>query len=89
MNLFEVSKELVDRLGRIFLRDQSGCRPVFGGTEKFQTDPHWRDNLLFDEYFHGDTGVGLVQATRPAGPNRRQDDPNVRPARCEGFSRGR
>ncbi len=59
MNLFEVSKELVDRLGRIFLRDQSGRRPVFGGTEKFQTDPHWRDNLLFYEYFHGDTGAGL------------------------------
>jgi hypothetical protein len=59
MNLFEVSKELVDRLERIFLRDQNGRRPVFGGTEKFQTDPHWRDNLLFYEYFHGDTGAGL------------------------------
>jgi len=59
MKLFEVSKELVDRLGRIFLCDQSGRRPVFGGTEKFQTDPHWRDNLLFYEYFHGDTGAGL------------------------------
>ncbi len=47
MNLFEVSKELSDRLARIFLRDQNGRRPVFGDTETFQTDPHWRDNILF------------------------------------------
>jgi hypothetical protein len=59
MNLFEVSKELSDRLGRIFLRDESGRRPVFGGSDKFQADPHWRDNLLFYEYFHGDNGAGL------------------------------
>jgi hypothetical protein len=59
MNLFEVAREIANRLTRIFLRDQSGRRPVFGGAEKFQTDPHWRDNLLFYEYFHGDNGAGI------------------------------
>ena len=59
MNLFEVSREIADRLTRLFLRDESGRRPVYGGTEKFQTDPHWRDNILFYEYFHGDNGAGL------------------------------
>jgi len=59
MNLFEVSKEIADRLSRIFLRDERGRRPVYGGTEKFQSDPHWRDHLLFYEYFHGDNGAGL------------------------------
>ncbi len=59
MNLFEVSKEIADRLSRIFLRDYSGRRPVYGATEKFQSDPHWRDYLLFYEYFHGDNGAGL------------------------------
>ncbi len=47
MNLFDVAKEIAERLTRIFLRDQRGRRPVYGGTEKFQTDPHWRDLLLF------------------------------------------
>ena len=59
MNLFEVSKEIADRLSRIFLRDEHGRRPVYGGTEKFQSDPHWRDHILFYEYFHGDNGAGL------------------------------
>jgi hypothetical protein len=59
MNLFEVAREISDRLTRIFLRDASGHRPVYGGTEKFQTDPHWRDLILFYEYFHGDNGAGL------------------------------
>jgi hypothetical protein len=92
MNLFEVSKEIADRLTRIFTRDPStssglagrstssglagrstssepagrstssglaGRRPVFGGIEKFQADPHWRDYILFYEYFHGDNGAGL------------------------------
>jgi len=59
MNLFEVAKEISDRLTRIFLRDRHGRRPVYGGTEKFQTDLHWRDNILFYEYFHGDNGAGL------------------------------
>jgi hypothetical protein len=59
MNLFEVSREIANRLSRIFLRNEKGRRPVYGGTEKFQTDPHWRDYLLFYEYFHGDNGAGL------------------------------
>ena len=59
MNLFEVAKEISDRLTGIFLRDERGRRPVYGGTEKFQTDPHWRDHILFYEYFHGDNGAGL------------------------------
>jgi hypothetical protein len=59
MNLFEVSREIANRLTRIFLRDKSGRRPVFGGTEKFQTDSHWKDYVLFYEYFHGDNGAGL------------------------------
>ena len=59
MNLFEVAHEIANRLERIFLRDKSGRRPVYGGTEKFQTDPHWKDCILFYEYFHGDNGAGL------------------------------
>jgi hypothetical protein len=59
MNLFEVSKEISDRLCRIFLRDADGRRPAFGGSEKFQSDPLWRDHILFYEYFHGDNGAGL------------------------------
>ncbi len=59
MNLFEVARDIAGRLTRIFLRDQSGRRPVYGGTQKFQTDPHWKDYLLFHEYFHGDNGAGL------------------------------
>jgi hypothetical protein len=59
MNLFEVAKEISDRLSRLFLRDERGRRAVHGGTEKFQADPHWRDHLLFYEYFHGDNGAGL------------------------------
>src|SRR6478672_8209877 len=59
MNLFEVAKEIADRLSSIFLRDEGGKRPVYGGSEKFQHDPHWRDYILFYEYFHGDNGAGL------------------------------
>jgi hypothetical protein len=59
MNLFEVAKEISDRLTRIFTRDERGRRPVYGGTETFQTDPYWRDHLLFYEYFHADNGAGL------------------------------
>jgi hypothetical protein len=59
MNLFEVSREIAKRLTKTFLRDDNGRRPVYGGTEKFQTDPHWKDNILFYEYFHGDNGAGL------------------------------
>ena len=59
MNLFEVAREIADRLIRIFLRDENGHRPVYGNAKKFQTDPHWRDLILFYEYFHGDNGAGL------------------------------
>jgi len=59
LNLFEVAREIANRLTGIFLRDKSGRRPVYGGTEKFQTDPHWKDCIMFYEYFHGDNGAGL------------------------------
>jgi hypothetical protein len=59
MTLFEVAKELSRRLSSIFLRDENGRRPVYGGTRKFQEDPHWKDYILFYEYFHGDNGAGL------------------------------
>jgi hypothetical protein len=59
MNLFEVTMEIARRITRIFLRDEHGRRPVYGGTARFQTDPHWRDHILFYEYFHGDNGAGL------------------------------
>ena len=59
MNLFEVANEIVERLAKPFLRDEHGRRPVYGGSEKFQSDSHWRDNILFYEYFHGDNGAGL------------------------------
>jgi hypothetical protein len=59
MNLYHVAEEIARRLGSIFLRDARGRRPVYGGGRKFQEDPHWRDDLLFHEYFHGDNGAGL------------------------------
>jgi hypothetical protein len=59
MNLSQVACELSRRLSRLFLRDEHGRRPVFGGAEKFQSDPHFRDHILFYEYFHGDNGAGL------------------------------
>ena len=59
LDLWKVAGELSRRLTRIFLRDGDGRRPVYGGTEKFQRDPHWRDLILFYEYFHGDNGAGI------------------------------
>ncbi|HEV2765801.1 MAG TPA: hypothetical protein VGV38_22640, partial [Pyrinomonadaceae bacterium] len=59
LNLWEVAAELSRRLSHIFLCDGAGRRPVYGDAEKFQRDPHWRDLLLFYEYFHGDTGAGV------------------------------
>jgi hypothetical protein len=59
MTLFEVAKEIGRRLSSIFVRDANGKRPVYGGAKKFQDDPHWRDYILFYEYFHGDNGAGL------------------------------
>ena len=58
-NLYQVAMGLNRRLSSIFLRDRDGRRPVYGGAVKFQTDPHWRDLILFHEYFHGDNGTGL------------------------------
>ena len=59
LNLFDVAKEISERLISIFLRNNQGRRPVFGGIERFQCDDHWRNNILFYEYFHGDNGAGL------------------------------
>ncbi|MGQ0603645.1 MAG: MGH1-like glycoside hydrolase domain-containing protein, partial [Anaerolineales bacterium] len=59
LTLWEVSQELSRRLTRLFLRGEDGRRPVYGGLTKFQSDPHWRDYVLFHEYFHGDNGAGL------------------------------
>lgn len=59
MTLGEVAAELSRRLSHLFLRGEDNRRPVYGGMEKFQTDPHWRDLLLFHEYFHGDSGAGM------------------------------
>ncbi len=59
LNLWEVASELSQRLTQIFLPDDQGERPVYGGLDRFQTDPHWQDYVLFYEYFHGDNGAGL------------------------------
>ena len=62
MNLGEVATELSRRLIRLFLRNDTGQRPIYGGMHKFQDDPQWRDHILFNEYFHGDNGAGLGAA---------------------------
>ena len=59
MTLWEVAARTLRRITSGFLRDQNGQRPALAGMDGFHTDPHWRDLLLFYEYFHGDTGVGL------------------------------
>jgi hypothetical protein len=59
LTLYQVAEELSRRLASIFLKDENGRRPVYGGAQKFQEDPHWRDLILFYEYFHGDNGAGL------------------------------
>jgi hypothetical protein len=59
VTLYQVAEEISARLTRIFLRNGEGERPVYGGTRVFQDDPHWRDLVLFYEYFHGDNGAGL------------------------------
>jgi len=59
LTLYEIAEEIGRRLSSIFLRDGQGRRPLYGGTQKFQEDPDWRDLLLFSEYFHGDNGAGL------------------------------
>jgi len=62
MTLFEVAREISDRLTRIFLPDAGGHRPCYGGQTVFADDPHWRDLVTFSEYFHGDNGAGLGAA---------------------------
>jgi hypothetical protein len=57
--LAQVADALSARLARLFLKDENGRRPTMGNTEIHQTDPHFKDNLLFHEYFHGDDGHGL------------------------------
>ncbi|HEV8726159.1 MAG TPA: glucosidase [Candidatus Binatia bacterium] len=59
LNLWDIAGEISQRLTRIFVQDENGRRPVFGGTEKFQSDPHWRNLIPFHEYFHGDNGAGI------------------------------
>jgi len=59
LTLWEAARMISQRLCRIFLREADGRRPVYGGTKIFQTDPHWRDLILFNEYFHGDNGAGI------------------------------
>jgi hypothetical protein len=59
MNLFEVAQEIARRLAGIFVAGPDGRRPVFGDAPKFRDDPHWRNHLLFYEYFHGDNGAGI------------------------------
>jgi hypothetical protein len=59
MNLFQVAMEISKRLTGMFLKDAEGRRPVYGGSVRFQTDPNWRDNILFYEFFHGDSGAGV------------------------------
>jgi hypothetical protein len=59
MTLWEAAAEISRRMTRIFLRDSEGRRPVHGGDERFRGDPHWRDLVLYYEYFHGDDGSGV------------------------------
>ncbi|WP_026731513.1 MGH1-like glycoside hydrolase domain-containing protein [Fischerella sp. PCC 9605] len=59
MNLWEVTCELSHRLIKIFLKNEASHRPMFGGIQKFQIDPHWHDLILFNEYFHGNNGAGI------------------------------
>ncbi|MCB1118671.1 MAG: glucosidase [Chlamydiia bacterium] len=59
LTLADIATELSKRLNKLFLKNESGQRPIYGNQQRFQTDPHWKDYLLFNEYFHGDTGYGL------------------------------
>jgi hypothetical protein len=59
LTLYECVADIIDRICSIFLRDENDRIPLYGGTDKFQTDPHWRDLYLFYEYFQGDNGAGL------------------------------
>jgi hypothetical protein len=59
IDLDQVAEALMERLCRLFLRDESGKRPIYGGTALFQEDPSWSNLIFFNEYFHGDNGAGL------------------------------
>jgi len=59
LNLYQVAEQIAGRLANIFLKDENGHRPVYGGSVKFQEDPNWKDHILFYEYFHADNGAGL------------------------------
>jgi len=59
VSLLDMAREIANRMISIFTRNQAGLRPLYGGLEKFQKDPHWRDYVLFHEYFHGDNGAGI------------------------------
>ena len=59
MNLYQIAENISGRLSGIFLKNEKGLRPVYGGSGKFQDDPHWKDYILFYEYFHGDNGAGI------------------------------
>ena len=59
LTLLEIAEEIARRIFAIFRRGPNGRRPLYGGTETFHTDPHWRDLILFYEYFHGDNGAGI------------------------------
>jgi hypothetical protein len=95
MTLAEVAREIARRLATIFLPDSSGSRPVHGGDARYQTDPHWKELVLFYEYFHGDTGRGVgashqtgwtalvVRCIEEAARRRR---PSVIPSDSEGSS---
>jgi len=67
MNLGQVATKLSRRLIKIFLRNGDGERPIYGGQRVFQDDPHWRDHILFHEYFHGDNGAGLGASHQTGG----------------------
>ena len=78
MTLFEVARRSPTASSRIFLRDADGRRPVYGGTRHFQDDPHWRDLILFYEYFHGDNGAGSAQPPDRLDRRGREAPPGVR-----------
>jgi hypothetical protein len=100
MTLWEVAAEISGRLNSIFLRDEQGKRPVNGGTERFQSDPYWRDYIWFYEYFHGDNGAGigashqtgwtglvaklLQQSENKTGLRGREDEPKIRKSENKG-----
>src|SRR5262249_42802164 len=67
MDLWQVAADISRRLTRIFLRGKDGRRPVAGGMEQFQSDPHWKDLILFHEYFHGDNGAGIGASHQTGG----------------------